>query len=116
MLLTLLHLFAENMNWLRVLSTAELPHIDQGVCHQLHAKMSLLQVFKPQEQPLEFILPRKVRSTRLLNAWMAALKNRFRPRLVRLRLRGFSVILGIMPALKMHLRLCVESKPASRFR
>jgi hypothetical protein len=47
------------LNWLRVLGTAELPHIDQGVCHQLHAKMSLLQVFKPQEQPLECILPRK---------------------------------------------------------
>ena len=48
-----------NLNWLRVLGTAELPHMDQSVCHQLHAKMSLLQVFKPQEQPLEFILPRK---------------------------------------------------------
>jgi hypothetical protein len=44
---------------LRVLGTAELPHIDQGVRHQLHANMSLLQVFKPQEQPLEFVLPRK---------------------------------------------------------
>ena len=50
---------ALQMNWLRVLGTAELPHMDQSVCHQLHAKMSLLQVFKPQEQPLEFILPRK---------------------------------------------------------
>jgi hypothetical protein len=35
------------MNWLRVLGTAELPHIDQGVRHQFHAKMSLLKVFKP---------------------------------------------------------------------
>jgi hypothetical protein len=47
------------VNWLRVLGTAELPHIDQGVRHQLHANISLLQVFKPQEQPLEFVLPRK---------------------------------------------------------
>ena len=47
------------MNWLRVLGTAELPHIDQGVCHQFHAKMPLLDVFKPQEEPLEFILPRE---------------------------------------------------------
>jgi hypothetical protein len=46
-------------NWLRVLGTAELPHIDQGVCHQFHAKMPLLDVFKPQEEPLEFILPRE---------------------------------------------------------
>jgi hypothetical protein len=46
-------------NWLRVLGTAELPHIDQGVRHQFHAKMSLLKVFKPKEEPLEFILPRK---------------------------------------------------------
>src|SRR6266404_7924686 len=51
-----------------------------------------------------------------VQAWMVALNNRLRPRLVRLRLRGFSVMWGIIPALKMHLRLCVESKPASRFR
>jgi hypothetical protein len=47
------------LNWLRVLGTAELPHIDQGVRHQFHAKVSLLQVFNTQEQPLELILPRK---------------------------------------------------------
>ena len=47
------------MNWLRVLGTAKLPHIDQGVRHQFHAKMSLLPVFKTQEEPLEFIFPRK---------------------------------------------------------
>jgi hypothetical protein len=47
------------MNWLRVLGTAELPHIDQGVCYQLHAKMSWLHMFKPQEESLEFALPRK---------------------------------------------------------
>ena len=46
-------------NWLRVLGTAELPHIDQGVRHQFHAKMSLLHVFKTKQQPLEFVLPRK---------------------------------------------------------
>jgi hypothetical protein len=47
------------MNWLRVLSTAELPHIDQGVGHQFHAKMSLLKMLKPQQQPLEFVPPSK---------------------------------------------------------
>jgi hypothetical protein len=41
---------------LRVLGTAEFPHIDQGVGQQFHAKMSLLNVFEPQEEPLEFIL------------------------------------------------------------
>jgi hypothetical protein len=45
------------LNWLRVSGPAELPQIDQGVHHQLHAKMSLLNMFKPQEQPLEFVLP-----------------------------------------------------------
>src|SRR5688500_12451850 len=45
------------MNWLRVLGTAELPHVDQGVRHQFHAKMPLLQVFEMEEEPLEFILP-----------------------------------------------------------
>jgi hypothetical protein len=34
------------VNWLRVLGTAELPHIDQGVRHQFHAKMSLLNTQK----------------------------------------------------------------------
>src|SRR5712691_3430094 len=36
----------------------------------------------------------KVRSTRILKAWMVSLKNRLRPRLGRLRLRGFSGMLG----------------------
>jgi hypothetical protein len=47
------------VNWLRVLGTAELPHSDQGICHQFHAKMSLPNMLKPQQQPLEFVLPRK---------------------------------------------------------
>jgi hypothetical protein len=46
----------------------------------------------------------------------APLNNRFRPRLVVLRLRGFSLMFGIIPALKMHFRLRVESKPPSRLR
>jgi hypothetical protein len=45
------------LNWLRVLATAELPHVDQGVRHQFHAKMTLLNVFKTQEESLEFIFP-----------------------------------------------------------
>src|SRR5215510_2664408 len=47
------------LNWLRVLGTTELPHIDQGVGQQFHAKVSLLQVFKTKQHSLEFILPRK---------------------------------------------------------
>jgi hypothetical protein len=47
------------MNWLRVLGTAELPHIDQGVRHQFHAKMLLLHMFKTQEEPLELIFSGK---------------------------------------------------------
>jgi hypothetical protein len=47
------------VNWLRVLGTAKLSYIDQGVCQQLHAKMPLLQVFKTKQQPLKFIFPRK---------------------------------------------------------
>jgi hypothetical protein len=44
---------------LRVLGTTELPHIDQGVRHQFHAAMSLLNALKTKEEPLECILPRK---------------------------------------------------------
>jgi hypothetical protein len=51
------HLFG--LNWLRVLGTAELPHIDQGVRQQFHANMSSLPVFETKEEPLEFILPGK---------------------------------------------------------
>src|SRR5918999_6558165 len=49
------HLFG--LNWLRVLGTAELPHIDQGVRQQFHANMSSLPVFETQEGPLACILP-----------------------------------------------------------
>ena len=47
------------INWLQVLGTAELTQINQCVRHQLHAIVSLLDVFKTQQQPLELIFPRK---------------------------------------------------------
>jgi hypothetical protein len=52
-------LTAITRNWLRVLGTAELPHLDQGVRQSFHAKVSLLHVFKTKKQPIERILPRK---------------------------------------------------------
>ena len=52
-------LTASARNWLRVLCTAELPHIDQGVRQSLHAKESLLHVCNTKKQPIERILPRK---------------------------------------------------------
>ena len=52
-------LVSQTLNWLRVLGTAELSQIDQGVRQPFHAKMALLPVFKPKQQPLEFVLPRK---------------------------------------------------------
>jgi len=36
-----------------------MPHIDQGVGHQLHAVVALLDVLEPQQQALEFVLPRE---------------------------------------------------------
>ena len=47
------------MIWLQVLGTAELTQINQRIRHQLHAVVSLLDVFKSQQQPLERIFPRK---------------------------------------------------------
>ena len=47
------------VNWLQVLGTAELSQIYQCVCHQLHAIVSLLNVLKTQQQPLELIFPGK---------------------------------------------------------
>src|SRR2546427_507632 len=46
-------------NWLRALDTAERPQIDQGICHQLHPIVSLLDAFKSEQQPLELVFPRK---------------------------------------------------------
>ena len=46
-------------NWLQVLGTTERSQVDQRVCHQLHAIMPLLDAFKSEQQPLEFVLPRK---------------------------------------------------------
>ena len=47
------------MNWLRVSGTAERSQIDQGVRHQLHAIVPLLDALEPQQEPLELIFPGK---------------------------------------------------------
>src|SRR5271166_5285412 len=91
-----------------------MPQIDQCVGHQFHTVVSLLFELEAQQQPLEFIL--KVRSTHSRNEWMAALNNRFRPRFGAFRLRGFSLTFGTSPALKIALRLRLESNPPSRLR
>ena len=46
-------------NWLQVLGTTETPHIDQGVRHQFHPVVTLLDVLETEKQALEFVLPRK---------------------------------------------------------
>src|SRR5262249_15955515 len=46
-------------NWLRVLATAERSQVDQRIRQQLHPIVPLLDPFKTQHKPLEFILPRK---------------------------------------------------------
>ena len=40
-------------NWLQVLDTAERPQIDQGICHQLHPIVSLLDTCKAAQEPLK---------------------------------------------------------------
>ena len=47
------------INWLRVLGTAERSQIHQGVRHQLHPVVPLLDTFKSEQEPLELIFPRK---------------------------------------------------------
>jgi hypothetical protein len=46
-------------NWLRVLGTAEFSQVDQRIRQQLHPIVLLLEVFKTEQQPLKFVLPRK---------------------------------------------------------
>jgi hypothetical protein len=36
-----------------------MPQIDQCICHQFHPVVALLDVLEPEQQPLEFVLPRK---------------------------------------------------------
>ena len=47
------------LNSLRVLGRTEPPQIDECVGHQFHGVVSTLQVLKPQQQPLELVLPGK---------------------------------------------------------
>jgi hypothetical protein len=42
-----------SINGLQGLGTTETPHIDQGVCHQFHPVVALLEVLETEEQPLE---------------------------------------------------------------
>ena len=46
-------------NWLQVLDTAERTQIYQRVRHQFHTVVSLLDAFKAEQQPFEFVLPGK---------------------------------------------------------
>ena len=46
-------------SWLRVSGTTEMPQIDQCVGHQFHTVVPLLFELEAQQQPLEFIFPRK---------------------------------------------------------
>jgi hypothetical protein len=46
-------------NWLRVSDTTERSQVDQRIGHQLHAIVPVLETFKAEQQPLEFVLPRK---------------------------------------------------------
>src|SRR5262245_20953511 len=45
------------LNWLQVLGTAERSQVNQGVCDQLHAIVSLLNACKSQKQPFAVIFP-----------------------------------------------------------
>jgi hypothetical protein len=46
-------------NWLRVLGPTERSQVDHRVCYHLYAIMPLLDTFKSEPPPLEFVLPRK---------------------------------------------------------
>jgi class 3 adenylate cyclase len=47
------------INWLQVLGATEPAQIDQRVRQQFHAIVPLLDTFKSEQEPLEFVLPRK---------------------------------------------------------
>jgi hypothetical protein len=45
--------------WLQVLGAAERSQVHQRIRHQLHPVVPLLNALKAQEEPFEFVLPRK---------------------------------------------------------
>src|SRR5215831_20766862 len=71
----------------------------QWVRDQLHARVPLLDALEPQQASLAHLFPRPGPLETGSHVCMAALHSRLRPRLVVLRLRGFSLRLGIIPAL-----------------
>src|SRR5262245_50328290 len=44
-------LVGNQINWLRVLGVTETPQIDQGVRHQFHPVVALLDVLETEQQP-----------------------------------------------------------------
>jgi hypothetical protein len=50
---------SDYLNWLRVLSTTEMPQIDQCIGHQFHAVVALLDGLAPEPPPLAWVLPRQ---------------------------------------------------------
>jgi len=49
----------QEIRWLRVSGTTEMPHIDQCVGHQFHTVVARLFELEAQQQPLELIFPRE---------------------------------------------------------
>jgi hypothetical protein len=76
--------------------------------------MPLLDTFKAEQQSFELIFPRKGALDAHPQGMNRFVEEAFAAALRGLPLRGFSLILGIMPALKIHLRFALESKPPSR--
>ena len=101
---------------MRVLGTAELAQIDQRVCHQLHAIMPLLDTFKAEQESLAFIFPGKGALDAHSQRVNGGVEQAFASALRGLAVAGILFDVGDEPALKMHFRLCAESKPPSRFR
>jgi hypothetical protein len=69
---------------------------------------------KSEQQPLELIFPRKGPLDTHPQGMDGGVEQPLAPVLGAQAVAGFSLMLGIIPALKMHLRLALESKPPSR--
>jgi len=89
---------------------AEVPQVDHRIGQRFEGVVQPAEAIEPKQQAAKFIFQPKTRSMVLNRSLkMAELKSGLRPRLELLRPRGFALILGTIPRLKMAFRFVRQS-------
>jgi len=89
---------------------AEVPQVDHRIGQRFEGVVQPAEAIEPKQQAAKFIFPAKDPLDVLNRSLkMAELKSGLRPRLELLRPRGFALILGTIPRLKMAFRFVRQS-------